>query len=263
MSSTPFESSAPIAWLALLLVIWAGLLFGGYASSLRGGAQAHRMLTWTRLGSSLVLVVAGWSWLAAAWAMPARGFACNFALLIAVGMTLGFLGDLFMAGVIGGTPNTLGGMVAFGAGHLAYITAIVSYATKLASSPGARLAAWAAWLAVGIVGWYFAVWRGARAIPDGAIPDGATPMRWAALPYALLLSSTAGAATGLALQAAIFVPLAVGAALFLFSDLLIAADIFSQRRLKGQNNLIWLTYGPGQMLIVYSIGAALATAITP
>lgn len=253
MPSALIEPAASI-WLASILAIWAGLLFGGYALSRRRGAQAQRILTWTRLGSSLALVVAGWSWLAAAWAMPVR----SFALLIAAGMTLGFLGDLFMAGVIGRIPNELGGMAAFGAGHLAYIAAIISYAAKLGSSPGARLTAWTAWLAIGIVGWYFAVWRGARAIPDGA-----TPMHWAALPYALLLSSTAGATTGLALQAAIFAPLALGAALFLFSDMLIAADIFSQRRFRWQDDLIWLTYGPGQMLIVYSIGAALARAGTP
>ncbi len=249
MSSTPFESSAPIAWLALLLVTWAGLLFGGYALSMRSSAQPRRMLTWTRLGSSLVLVIAAWSWLALAWATPAR----EYGLLVAAGMTLGFLGDLFMAGVIGRTPNALNGMIAFGAGHLAYIAAAVSYATKLGSFLGARLAVWVMWLAVGFIGWYVVALRGARRT---------TPLHWAALPYALLLSSTAGATTGLALQAAEFAPLALGAALFLFSDLLIAAGMFSQRRFRGQDNLIWLTYGPGQMLIVYSIGVALARAIT-
>jgi hypothetical protein len=85
-------------------------------------------------------------------------------------------------------------------------------------------------------------------------------LHWVALPYALLLASTAGVATGLALQDTAFWPMAAGAALFLLSDLILAAQLFNGRRFRLIDDVIWLTYGPGQMLIVYSVAAALGAA---
>ena len=81
-----------------------------------------------------------------------------------------------------------------------------------------------------------------------------TVLHYAALPYALLLASTAGFATGLALNISAFIPLALGCALFLLSDLLIAARLFSGVFFPLIDDVVWLTYGPAQMLIVYSIG---------
>jgi hypothetical protein len=100
----------------------------------------------------------------------------------------------------------------------------------------------AGWLLVGLVGWYLVVFRGQEV----------TMLHWAALPYALLLASTAGFATGLALQSSHFVPLALGAALFLLSDLILAGELFSGLKFPLIGDVIWLTYGPGQALIVYA-----------
>ena len=112
---------------------------------------------------------------------------------------------------------------------------------------------------LGLAGWYFVILRGAKP----------TALHRAALPYALLLASTAGIATGLALQAPAFWTMAAGATLFLLSDLIIAARLFSpegafgsQRHFYLIDNAIWLTYGPAQMLIVYSIAGALR-AVAP
>ncbi len=160
-------------------------------------------------------------------------------------MTLGFLGDLFMAGLIPVAQNVIGGMASFGLGHVAYIAAGLGLARTLGlDATGVLLASWLGWLLVGGLAWYFVVYRGQQ---PGVL-------HWAALPYALLLSSTAGVATGLALQDARLIAFALGAALFLFSDLLIAATLFAGRTLRRINvdDLIWLTYGPGQMLIVYT-----------
>jgi hypothetical protein len=82
-------------------------------------------------------------------------------------------------------------------------------------------------------------------------------LHYAALPYALLLSSTAGFATGLALNSGLFIPLALGCALFLLSDLIIAARLFNGVYFRLIDDVVWLTYGPAQMLIVYSVGAAM------
>lgn len=239
--------------LLALWLIWAALLFGGYLLGGRAGGGGRsgerRMPTWTRMLSSLVLAIAGWALFATARNTPAAGFG----LLIAVGMTLGLLGDLFMARVIPLGNHVLAGMAAFALGHVAYIAAGLRYGNAMgASSAGLRVAAWLVWLLIGALGWWFLVYRGQRA----------STLHWAALPYALLLASTAGIATGLALQDPRFIPFALGAVLFLFSDLLIAAGMFSHRTLGRVNldDVVWLTYGPGQMLIVATVYVVLRSA---
>ncbi|MGB0384348.1 MAG: lysoplasmalogenase family protein [Ardenticatenaceae bacterium] len=67
------------------------------------------------------------------------------------------------------------------------------------------------------------------------------------------LATTTGLATALALQTSAFVWLAIGAALFLFSDLILAAQLFNGLHFRLIGDLVWLTYGPGQMMIVYSL----------
>lgn len=235
------------AWLIALLIAWAALLFGGLVARTPQPGRAGRLPVQTRILSSVMLVVAGWSW-----ALFSRGTAAaGYATWIALGMTLGLLGDLFMARLLPAPEPVLAGMGAFGLGHLAYIAAGLRFGTQHgldALLP--RYGAWAAWLLIGVVGWYLVAGRGQKA----------TPLHWIALPYSLLLASTAGVATGLTLQAYAFLPLALGAALFLFSDFLIALRLFSQRRFRQIDDLIWLTYGPGQMLIVFSVGAALTAS---
>jgi hypothetical protein len=235
----------PILQLFLLL-LWAALLFGGF---IFGSGADRRMPRWTRLASSLVLVVAAWVVTLVAPSGPLG----SFALLIAVGMTLGFVGDLFMARVIPIPNRFFGGIAGFALGHVAYIAAGIGLANALNVPAMTRLGAWLAWLLIGALAWWAIVYRGQQR----------TALHWATLPYSLLLASTAGVATGLALHQPVFLPFAVGAALFLFSDLLIAAQLFAVRFVRERafvvnvDDLIWLTYGPGQMLIVHTLPIAL------
>lgn len=233
--------------LGILLGIWAILLFGGFAFGHTNAMRTRRMPTWTRMGSSLSLVLAGWSWFLAI----RHGGAALVALLIALGMTFGFLGDLLLAGVLRlakSGDQTLGGIAAFGLGHLSYIAALTLLGNLVRlSSPLPRWGALAVWLALGLAGWYVVVARRRRM----------TVLRWASLPYALLLAATAGLASGLALQAPVLVPLAVGAALFLVSDLLLAGEIFNQLAFPLIGDVVWLTYGPAQALIIYGTALGL------
>jgi hypothetical protein len=217
-----------IAW--ILIVGWALLLLGSLW--LGRSPTSAGMARWARMGSSLVLVGVGWYGYILADAL----FSVRYAGFIAAGMTLGFIGDLFMAKVLPAPNRVLGGMAAFGIGHILYIIAIVTYAPV-------GWIAWILWLGIGALLIYFVVLRGERV----------TLLHRAALVYALLLASTAGVATGLAFQRELFTGLAVGAALFLISDLFIAVDLFKPGRFPFLNHLIWLTYGPGQALIVTSI----------
>jgi uncharacterized membrane protein YhhN len=196
------------------------------------------------MASSLTLVVAAFSWYFFVRQTPTA----SYALLVAGGMFLGFIGDLSLAGVLPGGRSVLRGIAAFGIGHLCYITAFWRFADQNGLNDAVpRLTALAFWLLIGAVGWFLVVGR-RRPL---------TPLHGAALPYALLLATTAGVASALAWQDGRFISLAIGAALFLLSDLLLAGELFAGLKFPLISDIIWLTYGPGQMLIVYSISTAI------
>ncbi len=229
-------------WMLALLVIWAVLLFGGFAFGKDNAEQTHRIPAWMRMASSAALVAAGWSWY-----FFQRGTDIErLTLFFALGMTFGLLGDLFMAEVIPFGDRVLGGIIAFGVGHVVYIVGMMGFGNQYGFT-GQRWAALIVWLIIGAIAWFFAVYRGSEA----------TVLHFVALPYALLLAGTAGIATGLALQTSEFALVAVGGALFLFSDLLLATQIFNNLHFRLIGDVVWLMYGPGQMLIVY--GVALRT----
>ncbi len=235
-----FLESGQQFWLTGLLVLWAVFLFGGFLL----GSGERRMPTWTRMASSTALLVAGWSW----YFVSRGGDTAVFAVLIALGMTFGFVGDLVLAEVLGNGRSIMTGIIAFGIGHILYISAILLFSNQSGLNEGGSM--WGAlvvWLLIGAVGWYIVVFRGQQP----------TVLHWAALPYALLLASTTGLATGVALQSASFIPMAIGAGLFLLSDLILAGELFSGLKFWLIGDVIWLTYGPGQALIVYAIGAAM------
>ena len=168
------------------------------------------------------------------------------AFFIAMGMTFGFLGDVFMAKLLISDDNaTLGGIGAFGIGHVFYIIGLVRFGNKFGlDDKNKRQKALTTCLVIGAMSWFIIVFLGAE---ERSI------LHFAALPYALLLSSTFGIACGLAWQKPVFAILALGAGLFLFSDLLLAADLFNDFHFWGIVDIVWLTYGPGQMLIVFTM----------
>jgi len=238
-------------------ILWACLLLGGtlLSESVRGGTVAlwtvalgkDQILLVSHLGSSALLVAAGWIWFLGFNRSPAAG-TCG---LFAAGMTLGAIGDCFNGGVLQKLiplPDpVLGGIAAFALGHIAYIWACVRVARQNGfHSGGKRLAAILFWQIFGIVAWFFVVYAGTN--------RGAALLVWPALPYSLLLAGTAGIASYLALEDRRFLLLAIGAVLFLASDLILAFRMF-HGEFAGATHAVWLAYGPAQMLIVYSMGA--------
>ncbi|MCK6579669.1 MAG: lysoplasmalogenase [Anaerolineae bacterium] len=229
-----------------LLALWAILLFGGFILGKPEGDEQRRMPLWTRMGASITLTAAAWAWLAHARNAPTA--TRRMLLGLAAGMSLSTLGDFFMARlIIPGENAVLGGMASFGLGHVAYSLGILHFgaANRLTRR---RLPALVGWWLFGLASWLGIVWLPAAS--RGV-------MHAAALPYALLLATTTGAATGLALNRRRFQALAGGAALFLFSDLILAGSLFSNWSFVGISDLIWLLYSPGQMLIVYAASAVL------
>ena len=173
-----------------------------------------------------------------------------YATLIASGMTFGFIGDLFMANVIthSKSKSVMGGIGGFAIGHLFYIAGILWTARELSLDNnvitfGSLILFWA----LAFITWQKVV----------MFKGDATVLHWAALPYALLLATTAGLAMGIALQQIAFWPLALGAMLFLLSDAVLANALFGKFNVPLHHDIVWLLYGPGQMLIVFSVGASL------
>jgi hypothetical protein len=237
--------------LGALWLAWAALLFGGFALGRPSGGGDGRIPRIARLGSSGVLAFAAWvmAFFASEDMQTARG-------LIAVGMTLCLTGDWAMARR---PPALLAGMGLFALGHAAYIGGFISIIAEhptAAAVSGLRTGE----VAVSVVplvllwilcaaAWYVVVWRPAQA---------RTREHVLALPYALLLATTAGAAymAGDAyadLHGALRYLAALGAGLFLLSDLALAAGLFNGMKTRGIaiGDIVWLLYGPGQMLIVF------------
>ncbi len=227
---------------AILAVVWAVLLFGGLLLGQSEPGRLGRIPRWARLGSSLALALAAWAWaLENGWNV--------IAILVALGMALGLRGDILLSGVTPLKKPLPAAMAAFGLGHVMYCAALLLLGAGLGASPTIGVFPWLAYLTIGVGGWYLAVQRGhPREV-----------LRLTALPYALLLASTAGLAAGLAVQSPAVWPAAIGGSLFLFSDLMVAVQRFSGVRFPAMDDVVWLTYGPGQALIVFGVNAVLRT----
>jgi uncharacterized membrane protein YhhN len=232
-SKTPF---------VLLWLVWAVLLPVNFVAEALFGLP--RFAPW--YFSSAVLAVAAWLT-----CLHARRLSIGrFAALVALGMTLGFLADVY--GVSHrrwtGPDPLLVAIPLFALGHIAYIWGSFDAASRLGLS--ARNGwAWTVaiatgfWMVIAAVLWLLLVYPS----------EAHSVARWPCLPYCLLLATTTGVMTAISLLDRRFALMAVGAMLFLASDGFLAIGLF-QNNAYHLGNACWITYGIGQMLIVF--GAA-------
>jgi hypothetical protein len=231
--------------------LWATTLIGGTLLLLRNGDSlpwpARTILLVSHLGSSLWLVAVAWVWFLGF----SRSSAANTVALFLGGIVLGTLGDFFNAGALQELvplPDpTFGGIAAFALGHICYIAGCLRVARRLTFRSRAQF--WGPivfWQVFALVAWYLVVFCGTRGAPGVLV--------WAALPYSLLLAGVTGLTSSLALADRRFIALAIGGVLFLASDLILAFEMF-RGEFPNATHAVWLTYGPAQMLIVYSLGA--------
>ena len=172
----------------------------------------------------------------------------RFALLIALGMTLGAVPDIYGVSPKAARPFGIEPLIVslslFGLGHVAYICGCLQMGRLLGLFKTNKampvMAAWLAfWLCVGLVLWYTLA--------------STNEVAWGCLAYTLLLATTTGTMTGLAALDRRFCPMAVGAVLFLASDGFLAVRLFHNNAYN-IGDACWITYGIGEMLIVF--GAA-------
>lgn len=190
--------------------------------------------------SCLLLAVAAW----VAWSRLRGTSAGRVMFWIAVGMTLGFYGDSHVGERFWWPPfphAIVGGIIFYGLGHLAYVGASLLAARMEGLAGGWR---WCgpilAWQLVALVAW------AAVALTS----DKEAGLRIPTLIYTLLVAATPGFGAALAAQRPRYGWLALGGALFLASDILLAWQLF-HGAFAGLEVLKWTAYGGGEMLIVY------------
>jgi hypothetical protein len=259
--NTAFPSRSTRVVSGVLWLLWLGCLATGFLPNgwrWNGFSPLHPWLV-----SSVVLVAAGWWHCLRSSSHAGRWFAG----LVAAGMTCGCGGDCssLLAGKVSEIARLLLVMGLFGLGHVGYISAcfVAQRSLKLRLTP-LWFATVAFWLAVGVATWAFIVAPTSRPLD----------IRLAGLGYTLFLASCAGCMWGLATLNRRFFWMALGAALFLASDAVLAAEIYRGGTsfltnlswvcegldfsgIIGGSRLCWIAYGPGQMLLVFGAASGL------
>jgi hypothetical protein len=234
-----------VTLLRLLLAVWAALLVLGFAFGRLDEKRINRIPRVNKILSSAILVVCAmiW-WLAGAADTPLAGYAG----LLFFGMASSFLGDLIMAQLLPLPQHVLFGMGTFGVAHVLYIGGYLRMGGVLGLQSGAaRAAGLAILLVLAVVLW----WTLIRSPQTSAV------LSYGSLGYALLLAAMAGLAVSLAWQETRFVLLALGALVFLVSDVFLGHRLFQGGTFLLVGDLVWMTYIVGQLLIVFSTATGL------
>jgi hypothetical protein len=205
--------------------------------------------SWNRfwLMSSVVLSAGAWiNWF---WHRRDRlGFclAC-----IGIGMTCGMLADVYGAfKVVRFTEPLVMIIPLFALGHVGYVCGTLTLASRLGLT---RRPTWTKVLAGAVVVYCLIGWGlwGALVYPS----DDLTSMHVPTAVYTIFLAVAAAVMASVACLDRRFLAMGVGGALFLISDGFLAVRLF-QDNWRGIGDLCWITYGIGQMLIVYGVMAA-------
>jgi len=229
-----------------LLIVWAALLVFGFVLGKPDRDNSRRLPLGARMGMSVALVIAAFVWWRAGTASTSLA---RFGLFVFLGMASGFVGDLFMAGLIVPKPrNVIFGILSFGIGHVFYILGFVQAAAALGLDLGqVAPITLAVYLTIAVILWLAFV----------RSPGRGRTMNLGTLGYSLLLSAMGATAMALALQNGGFIPLAFGGLCFIASDLILGSQIMRGSSFRSIGDVIWIAYTIAQMLIVYSSSPAL------
>ena len=222
------------------------MLAGGLAFGQPNEERTGRLPRPLRILLSALLVLAAFlGWQGGARSTPLQ----TYALLIFLGMTAGFVGDLIMAELIPVPNRLIFGMIEFGIGHLFYIAAFVhlGFNSLFNQMTVYLIGLLLVILAFCVWAWYCYVRK----------PGGSKAINVGSLVYGLLIGVMVALAVALAIGEARFIPLAIGAWLFLASDFILGNWVIRGHTWKSVNDVIWVVYVCGQLLIVYSIATAI------
>lgn len=228
------------------LVLWAGLFVGGYAGGTLSEDRTSRVARRLKLGMSLLLVGAALIW----WRVGTAGTSLSrLGAFIFLGMLFGFLGDVSLSDDIITLPQpVILGIISFLIGHIFYILGYLYLARVLGLAD--------TWLRLIVQGVYQVVGIGAWALLVRS-PQAGTKLNIGSLVYTVFLAAMTAYATWLALLEPRLVSLAVGANLFLISDVILGMRLLRGKTFPLIRDVVWALYNPGQALIVFSVGTAL------
>jgi hypothetical protein len=231
--------------IVVLLIVFGGFFLFGFAFGRLSPDRTRRQSKLTQLPQSIVLVACALIW----WLAAARGTPLEtFSRCIFLGMSLGFAGDVIMGRLFPLGNRVIWGMLAFGAGHVFYVLACREVQILFSLNDQRTLVIFL------VVGFVVSVgtWMGLVRVPEGN-----SNQNTASLFYGLLLGGMAAYAAALASQMPALLPLAAGAILFLFSDIMLGNHIFRRNNWYLVGDVIWFTYILGQGLIVFTNSTAL------
>jgi uncharacterized membrane protein YhhN len=226
----PADTIVFLGYVAIPVILIIAFIFGRYNAE-----RTRRTIKPLRLSTSWILVACAWIIGAASSALRTP------ALLIALGMTFGALGDLVLADVIPLPKRMISGIAVFSIGHFCYIAAFSQTARALGlSDPFSGSILWAAFVIVAALLWFFLIYNPAKS----------RVLNIGSLFYGWLIAIMAGTATALALADPRFTLTAIGGVLFLISDI-----ILGNRELRDNgwflvHDVVWVLYITGQALIV-------------
>jgi uncharacterized membrane protein YhhN len=219
-----------LGYLAIPVVLIIAFIFGHYNPE-----RTRRTLKPLRLSTSWILAACAWIIFATSTTLRAP------ALLIALGMTFGAIGDLVLADVLPLPKRMISGIIVFSIGHLCYIAGFVQTASVLGlNDPLTGSLLWVAFVIVAAFLWFFLIYNPAKS----------RVLNIGSLVYGWLIAIMAGTATALALSDPRFTLTAIGGVLFLISDI-----ILGNRELRDHgwflvHDVVWVVYITGQALIV-------------
>ncbi len=219
-----------LGYSAIPIVLVIAFIFGHYNAE-----RTRRTIKPLRLSTSWILAVCAWIIFATSTTLRTP------ALLIALGMTFGAIGDLVLAEVIRTPKPMIGGIIVFSIGHLCYIAGFVQVANTLAlNDPFSGSLVWVLFVIVAAFLWFFLIYNPAKS----------RVLNIGSLVYGWLIAVMAGTATALALSDPRFTLTAIGGVLFLISDM-----ILGNRELRDNgwflvHDVVWVIYITGQALIV-------------
>lgn len=250
MFSWPVSAGASVA-ITILLLAWAALHVFGFAFGRVNAEGTRRTYPPAKMAASAALVACA----ALFWLCGARGtFLAPFSAFICFGMFFGFLGDVTLAGFLRLPQQTMLGMLWFGIGHILYIAGFAFLALAMfgVAFSAKAIVAMLAGMAVAAAIWRFYV----------SSPKVSPMLNYGALAYGLLLGAMTGFAISLALWHVAFIGTAIGAALFLASDMILGNVLLREHRFRLAHDLIWILYIVGQLFIVFTNAVALRLIAT-
>ena len=219
-----------LGYIAIPVVLIVAFIFGHYNAE-----RTRRTSKPLRLSTSWILVACAWIIWSTSTTLRTP------ALLIALGMTFGAIGDLVLADVIPLPKRMISGILVFSIGHLCYIAGFSQTAQALGlADPLTGSLVWVLFVITAALLWFFLIYN----------PTRPRVLNVGALVYGWIIAIMAGTATALALADPRFTLTAVGGALFLVSDIILGNRELRDNSWFLVHDVVWVIYIAGQALIV-------------